>query len=80
MRVIKVCFQNPSFDFENRLEMYVVKNEHSFIFSIPSDSFSVKIESEQDFKHFEKFGTIFGHPDFRSELIKKMKSAMEEFE
>ena len=80
MKAIKVYFQNPSLSFENKLEMYVVKNERSFIFSIPSESFSVKIESEQDFEHLEKFGSIFGHSDFRSELVKKMKSAMGEFE
>lgn len=80
MKANKVVFQNPALGFENKLEMYVVKNERSFIFSIPSESFSVKIENEQDFEDFRKYGSIFGHSDFRSELVEEMKKLMAELE
>lgn len=80
MKAKKVVFQSPQFDFEKQLEMYVVKDELSFVFSIPSESFSVKIEGEQDFENFKKYGAIFGHFDFRSELISEMKKVMAELE
>ena len=79
MKTKKMIFQSPQLDFEKKMEMYVVKDECSFVFSIPKESFSVKIESEQDFEHFENFGTIFGHSDFRSELVANMKKVMAEF-
>lgn len=80
MRAKKVVIQNPFLDFESRLEMYVIKDERSFIFSIPSESFSVKIEKEQDFENFKRLGTIFGHSDIRSELASEMKRMIGQFE
>ncbi|GAB6460350.1 hypothetical protein bcgnr5390_63090 [Bacillus luti] len=81
MKVKKVMFQNPSLDFESKLEMYAIQdqNEGSFIFSIPSESFSIKIEREQDIEHFIKFGSLFGHSDFRLKVVNVMRSIMDDF-
>lgn len=80
MNAVKAIFQNPSLDFETMLEMYVIKDGSSYIFSIPSESFSVKMEKNRDFEDFVKFGTIFGHSDFRSELVNEMKKMVSNIE